>query len=125
MNLIISIKPHFVKKILSKEKRYEFRKIVPKKEVEKIFIYSTVPDMKIVGYFEPNNIIKDTPYNLWDNFSEYGGISRNDFFDYFHEKEEGFAIEITNLNVFKEPINVKELDNFVAPQLFRYIKSEF
>lgn len=31
MNLIISIKPQFVSKIISKEKKYEFRKNIPKK----------------------------------------------------------------------------------------------
>lgn len=29
MNLIISIKPQFVRKIISKEKKYEFRKNIP------------------------------------------------------------------------------------------------
>lgn len=125
MNVIISIKPQFVEKILSHEKKYEFRKIVPKKEVEKYLIYSTVPDKKIVGYFESDRIIKDNPSNLWDTFSEHAGISEEGFFDYFAERREGFAIEITKLKIFREPIDVNELDNFVAPQLFRYVESGF
>ena len=35
MNLIISIKPQFVEKILSGEKKYEFRRRIYRKEVEK------------------------------------------------------------------------------------------
>lgn len=65
MNIILSVKSQFVEKILSKEKRYEFRKIIPR-EVEKVFIYSSVPDKKIVGYFNYDVVIEDSPTNLWN-----------------------------------------------------------
>ena len=46
MNLLISIKPEFVNKILANEKLYEFRKSIFKQKVDKIFIYSTYPVKK-------------------------------------------------------------------------------
>ena len=70
MNLIISIKPQFVEKILSGEKKYEFRRRIYKKEVEKIYIYQTAPDSKIVACFKPGKIIKDPPQNLCNRFKE-------------------------------------------------------
>lgn len=125
MNLIISIKPQFVSKIISKEKKYEFRKNVPKKPVEKIFIYSTVPDKEIVGYFECDKVIEDTPDNLWNNFSNDAGISKQNFFEYFLEKEKGFAMEISKLTLFKDPIDVDDICGFVAPQSFKYADYDF
>jgi len=103
MNVIISIKPKYVEKIISKEKTYEFRRSIFKKEVERILIYSTSPEKKIIGYFKLNKIIKDCPKNLWNNFSEEAGINEEDFFDYFKNKKEGFALKIDELEVFGSP----------------------
>lgn len=81
MELLLSIRPEFVKKIISHEKKYEFRKRIFRKNVDKIFIYSSSPEKKIIGYFTAGNIIKDHPENLWDNFSHVAGISKETFFD--------------------------------------------
>ena len=121
MNVLISIKPKYVEKIISKEKTYEFRKNIFKKEVEKVVIYSTSPEKKIIGYFKSSSIIKDCPKNLWDNFSEEAGINKEDFFDYFKNKEEGFALKIDELEIFGEPIETDKLVDFCAPQSFKYI----
>lgn len=121
MNVLISIKPKYVEKIISKEKTYEFRRNIFKKEVEKIVIYSTSPEKKIVGCFKPNKIIKDCPKNLWNNFSEEAGINEEDFFDYFENKEMGFALKIDELEVFENPIETDKLVDFSAPQSFKYM----
>lgn len=121
MNVLISIKPKYVEKIISEEKTYEFRRSIFKKEVEKIVIYSTSPEKKIIGYFKSNNIIKDCPKNLWNNFSEEAGINEEDFFDYFKNKEEGFALKIDELEVFESPIETDKLIDFSAPQSFKYM----
>ena len=47
MDVLISIKPKYVKKIISKEKKYEFRKNIFKKNVDTIIIYTTSPEKKI------------------------------------------------------------------------------
>ena len=51
MELLLSIRPEFVEKIISHEKKYEFRKRIFRKNVDKIFIYSSSPEKKIIGYF--------------------------------------------------------------------------
>ena len=78
MNLLISIKPEFVEKIISLDKKYEFRLSIFKRPVEKIFIYSTYPEKKIVGYFEFKELIKDSPINLWNKFSHVSGTTEKD-----------------------------------------------
>lgn len=124
MDILISIKPKYVEKIISKEKTYEFRKRNFSKKVDNVIVYSSSPEKKIVGYFELEDIIKDTPSNLWSNFSNKGGISEKDFFKYYADKEEGIALKIGKLTVFDEFIDVTKLDNFKAPQSFKYVDKE-
>jgi len=51
MNAILSIKPQYANAILKKEKTVEFRKKVFKNEVDRVYIYSSSPVKRIVGYF--------------------------------------------------------------------------
>lgn len=77
MNLLMSIKPEFVKRILAGEKLYEFRKTIFKQNVDKVFIYSTDPDKKIVGYFEVGEIIRDTPTGVVEFiFRSFGNLKK-------------------------------------------------
>jgi len=126
MKVLLSIKPQYVDEILKGTKKYEFRKKVFKKknEVQEIYIYSTSPVKKIVGYFKSDKIIKDHPEKLWEQYKEHSGIGEFEFFEYFKERDLGFAIEISQLEVFDTPIDPKMvLPNFVAPQSFRYIEN--
>ena len=116
----MSIKPEFVDKILTGEKKYEFRKSIFKEKVERVYIYSSFPVKKIVGCFEVNEIIHKSPEELWDSYSEVSGISKKDFFKYFKDKEMGYAIRINNLKVFNEFIEMKD---FTAPQSFCYVEN--
>ena len=123
MNLLMSIKPEFVGKILAYEKLYEFRKSIFKQKVEKVFIYSTYPVKKIVGCFEVGEIICESPIELWNSFSDVSGIFEKDFFKYYEGSEEGFAIKIDNLQIFDEFIDMSKYDEFKAPQSFCYVEN--
>lgn len=51
-SIILSIYPRFVDKIISGDKKFEFREVLPKRNVDKIIIYSTSPIMKIIAEVE-------------------------------------------------------------------------
>ena len=123
MNALLSIKPTYVEAIVKGEKRYDFRKsIFGSKNIEKVYIYSTAPIKKVVGFFTIGEIIADHPERLWGQFKEYSGLSETEFFSYFRGNEKGFAIEIENVEVFITPIDPKELrPSFVPPQFFCYV----
>ncbi|MEN4018225.1 MAG: hypothetical protein PQ975_06900 [Methanobacterium sp.] len=123
MNVLLSIKPKYVEEIKKGNKKYEFRKTgFRKKCLKEAYIYSTSPVKKIVGFFKIEKIIEDHPENLWENFKEYSGIAEDEFFDYFRNKEKGYAIEINEFEIFNDPIDPASIiPNFVAPQSFRYI----
>ena len=59
--ILLSINPNHVENILNGTKRYEFRKRVCKRHVDKILIYSTTPVMKVVGEAEVEDVLVDVP----------------------------------------------------------------
>ena len=107
-----------MKKTFQVRKKYEFRRRIYKQEVDKIYIYQTLPKQGIVACFTPGEIIKDTPQNLWDRFSEVSGTTEDHLLGYLHDLDEAYAIEITNLKTFDEPFIP---DGIKAPQSYKYI----
>ena len=57
--ILLSIDPEHVENILLGIKRFEFRKVRCKSEVDKIIIYSTSPVMRVVAEAEVTGIIQD------------------------------------------------------------------
>lgn len=124
MDVLLSIKPKYVKSIFDGEKRYEFRKAIFKhRDINRVYIYSSSPVKKIVATFEVGNILEDHPNDLWENVKDYAGIDDQDFFAYFKGKSKAFAIEIKNLHKFDKPIDPKTtIFGFTAPQSYCYFK---
>ncbi|SKA11824.1 Predicted transcriptional regulator, contains an HTH and PUA-like domains [Cetobacterium ceti] len=119
MDLLISIHPIHIQKIISKDKKYEFRKQIFKQDIKKIYIYETRPKKKIIGYFKYEGYFVDTPEKIWELCGEKSGITKEFFFKYFNKKEKAYAIKI---NQFYQ-INEKSLPEGVkAPQGYKYIK---
>lgn len=122
-SVILSIKPEYAKAIMSGKKKVEFRKKIFKRPVSKVFVYSSSPVKKIVGFFVIDNIIEDTPLHLWNQFKEVGGINEKDFFNYFNEVEKGFSILIKKYKKFEQGIDPADfLENFCAPQSYIYLE---
>ena len=127
MNVLLSIKPKFVEEIKQGRKKYELRKKIFKiqDEIENVYIYSTSPVKRIVGMFNIKRIIEDHPRSLWNKFHNFLGINKKEFFEYFREREKGFAIEITNALFFDKQIDPQKIfSEFVPPQSFCYLNRE-
>ncbi len=122
---ILSIKPVYAEAILDGVKTVEFRKKVFKKNVERIYIYSSSPTKMIVGYFTFSDIVEDTPENLWKTFYKVGGIEKADFFDYYKEAEKGFGIVVKEVVKFENEIDpIEFIENFTAPQSYIYLERD-
>jgi len=123
--VLLSIKPKYVKEILSGAKQYEFRKQIFKKESAKtVFIYSSSPQNKIVACFRVGKIVEGHPDFLWEQFREVSGISEQEFFEYFSDRVTGYAIRIDDLEPFPEPVDPHVMfERFVAPQSFCYVEN--
>lgn len=124
-NVILSIKPKYAQAIISGAKKVEFRKKIFKRPVDKVYIYSSSPIKKIIGYFTFSEIVEESPTDLWAKFQNVGSIEKADFFEYFKDSEKGFAIIITNVEKFKKGIDpIAFFENFCAPQSYLYIEED-
>lgn len=124
MNVILSIRPKYAQLIFSGVKKYEFRKsIFSNKYIYEVYVYATSPIKKIVGVFNIGNIVKASPNELWNQFGHLSGMNEAEFFDYFHDTQIGFAIEIKNIETFVAPIDpLEQIPGFNPPQSFCYLK---
>lgn len=122
MKVLLSIKPEFVHEIFQGRKKYEYRKSIFAKHVTKVMVYSTKPEGMIVGEFTVKAVLQYTPKELWEKTHNDSGISKRYFDEYFEGRDKGYALQIADPVLYKEPVNPFEMfDSFVAPQSFRYI----
>jgi predicted transcriptional regulator len=122
-NVILSIKPKYAQAIIAGIKKVEFRKKIFKRPVDKVYIYSSSPAKKIIGYFTFSEIIEETPTELWSKFQKVGSIDKADFFEYYKDSEKGFAIVVEKVEKFKNGIDPNEFfENFCAPQSYIYVE---
>lgn len=126
MDLIISIKPQFVDKILSGHKYFEYRKKIFKKQINDIYIYSSFPEKKIVGKFQYSGYIEGSPEEIWVKTHDRSGISAKFFFSYYAGKKIAYAIKIASLIIFEAPVDpyIKNTA-FRPPQSFMYVEKGF
>lgn len=121
-NMLISIKPEYVENIFNGSKKYEYRKIRCKQDIDKIIIYSTYPIMKVVGEAKVEKILEDSPDRIWEKTKKYSGIDLNFYQKYFKDRSKAIAYKLTNIKKYDSP---KELSSYgikAAPQLFVYIQ---
>ena len=76
--IILSIHPSHIEKILSGEKRYEYRKLIPT-DIRYIVVYATAPIKMIVALIKIDSILKGTPESVWEKTKKHAGVSK-DFF---------------------------------------------
>ena len=123
MKILLSIHTKFVDKILTGEKRFEFRKTLPTKDIESVIIYATKPLGKVVAEFKVKSIHSKSPEQLWLETKDYAGIDEDFFFQYFKNREIAHAFEVGELIVFEQPKELKEfVSSGIPPQSFCYIK---
>lgn len=114
--IYISIKPSFVDLILKGQKNYEFRKYIPNKEFNKIYIYETIPRARI------KYVINITKISKYPEKIDLRGIGNVDFNDGI--KKSKYAYKLGRIFFLENEIKLKDLKaiyNFVPPQSFAYI----
>lgn len=120
MKVILSIKPEFANKIFDGSKKYEFRKSIFKEDVRTVLVYSSSPVQKVIGEFQIEEIIRHDLETLWELTKNDAGITKQYFYEYFADKDEGFAIKIKKKNKFRIPKCLRTEYNLTPPQSFAY-----
>lgn len=121
--ILLSIHPEYVRQIFAGSKKFEFRRNVAKRRVDQILIYSTSPEMKVVGSVSVLGVLKDTPQKLWQKTKDFSGISHGKYMEYFSKKEFAYAYQLGEVKKFKKAKDLSEYGISAAPQSFVYIES--
>lgn len=124
---LISIHPEYAEKILSGEKRLEFRRIWAAQPVDVLAIYATSPVQRIVGLAWIERVHHGSKTKLWELGKLHGGgISRRKLFAYLDGRKEAFALAIGQYQRLTEALDPRRLfdANFKPPQSFRYLRPE-
>lgn len=121
-SILLSINPKHVENILNGTKKYEFRKNVCKRKVDKIIIYSTFPIMEIVGEAEIEDVLIDKPESLWKKTRKYSGIDKVFFDQYYQGKNQAVAYQLKSVKRYKSPKQLIDYGLKNAPQSFAYVE---
>lgn len=119
--MLLSINPEHVENILLGTKRFEFRKVRCKSDVDKILIYATAPEKMVVAEAEVEDIIEGDIETVWNITSEYSGISYDFYASYYEGKEKAVAYKLRKVRKYDEPKPLSEFGLRYAPQSFVYL----
>lgn len=120
------IKPIYARKLMSGEKKYEFRKSPINDNLTHIIIYASSPVKKVIGLAEVKRVLVTSPSAVWTQTKHAAGIARKEYDNYFAGKKQAYAIEIKKVVHLAKEIAPIELENgFKVPQSFSYVDSKF
>jgi predicted transcriptional regulator len=121
MRALLSIKPQYTKLIFAGYKKFEYRRAIFKKPIERIVVYASAPISKVIGEFDVDCIIQGGIDELWNSTNLYSGISKQFFYSYFIGKDQGYAIKIGNTHLYRTPKNLWQEFGVQPPQSFLYL----
>lgn len=120
------IKPIYAHRLISGEKKYEFRKSPINAGLTHIIIYASSPVKKVIGIAEVKRVLVASPSAVWGKTKHAAGIAKKEYDEYFIGKKQAYAIEIRKILPLTKEIAPAELENgFKVPQSFSYVDSKF
>lgn len=119
--ILISINPEYVEKIFAGTKKFEFRKRISNRSIDRIVIYSTAPIMKVVGEVQIVDRISSSPTELWERTKKFAGISRDKYRKYFKGCKVANAYQLGRVIEYNPPKELQEFNISSPPQSFMYL----
>lgn len=121
--IIISIHPAFVEKILSGEKKYEFRKRFPE-GVRYMLVYTTSPVKMITALIEIESVLKGSPNDIWRKTKKNAGVTKRFFDAYFKDKVDAYAVRFKEIYKLEKPLLIADIKGLnTAPQSYIYVEN--
>ncbi len=127
--LFLSIKPKFVKRILSGIKKVELRRVRPSVTTGNlVLIYASSPQKELIAYTHVLEVNQDNPKQLWIDHNKEICLSKLEFDKYFHGSKVGVAIRFSSIHVFDTPHSLSNLrklwPDFNPPQIYQYLSPD-
>jgi predicted transcriptional regulator len=111
--ILLSIKPQYAELIFTGKKKFEFRRTIFKnRNVKTIIVYASSP------------VLQSDLKSLWKVTKEFAGIDKDLFYEYFNNKQDGFAIKIAKTRRYRKPLCIKEDFKLFPPQSFLYLHAQ-
>ena len=120
--LLIAIHPEHAANILSGKKKFEYRKVLPKRKVSHLVLYCTAPRKRIVAVVEVKGCLNSSPSSIWKMSAGGAGISHAYFDSYFLGKHNAVAFSLGKVFELTRPMKLDEFPRSKkAPQSFSYL----
>ena len=124
-NILLSVFSEYVDKIISGEKRFEFRKHIPIESVEHIVFYATAPTSRILCIAKVDSIISGTPKYIWDTTALFSGVDKIFYDKYYKNVNLAYAYKLGSVYLLKKPLSLLDKNIRTSPpQTFRYLTKE-
>jgi len=93
-----------------------------------LWIYVKLPVGSIVGHAKIGKVHASSPTALWRRYGSVSGLSKQEFFAYFGEIEQGVALVLEHSTRLRSSLSLdvlRQLDEgFQPPQFFARLTSE-
>jgi predicted transcriptional regulator len=123
--ILISVKPEYVDLIFQGIKTIELRRRFCDSVTAgtKIFIYSTSPIKKLVGFAIVKSVIKTNIKKLWQIAGKESCVNYDYFCNYFNGIEYGYGIELEKPVLLKQQIGLTQLraKKYMPPQSYMFV----
>ena len=121
--ILISINPEHVAKILSGEKKFEYRTKAAKRDVDSLIIYETTPVKMVVAEAKIIEVIELPPEELWNETQSRSGISKEFFDEYFQGRQTAYAYRLGEVKAYDTPRELSFYGVKSAPPSFSYLNA--
>lgn len=118
---LMSMQARFADAILAGTKTIEFRKRRLAADVRIVLIYATRPVGLVLGWFIVDSQLIDSPESLWKDYGDTGGLSYEEFCEYFAGQNRAVGIKIAAASRLSEPRSLEHYGLTRAPRSFRYL----
>lgn len=120
--MLLSIKPEYVKKILSGKKKFEYRKFHCRDDVNTVIIYSTAPEKKVVAEVELLDIVEGDLEYVWQMTKNESGILKRSYREYYKDREIATAYHLGKVTIYDIPKQLSDFGLNYTPQSFAYLE---
>ena len=108
--LLLTFDQETAQKIIKGEKKYQYTKFHHPHEFEKIIIRVSAPVNQIIGEVEVTEIITGEKTKIWEETKENSGITKEEFDEYYKNKETVVIYRLGKVTLYETPIDVTEED---------------
>jgi predicted transcriptional regulator len=116
--VLFSIRPDYGEMIMSGSKRIELRRRFSKRwKGHRAVFYATEPVRGLIGQATIQEVHEGAPETIWERFRAQIRCSREYFNSYVANCKNVFAIELTNISPFVDPIFAATLSQYVGKDL--------